>query len=435
MLSASATLVDKELLLATARRVGDQLGEAAYWNKDKTQCNWLSYADITDRDLASSTRVAALSAEIYNGSAGVALFLAELFGASRHPAYRELAAAAWRRSTHYFQCFPPPVPPLSFFAGNLGVAHVGVRLLAHCPELNPELQPAIGWHLAQVRERFLVPHGLDVIGGNAGAIAPLLALAAQPAYAYCHDLARACGDELVATATWQDDKCYWTCQKTLGVEVAGPPLTGFSHGAAGMALALLELYQATGQPRYLHTARGAFAYEELFFSPAVGNWLDTRHPHTVGKDGPQGTFRYAWCHGAPGNMLAYLRAGRLDPERAPYYLSRALAAATTTRLRLQELLNQPLTDATLCHGLCGLADVLLQYGQLTGDEASEAVALEATEQFIARYPDPAHWPSGLHAPGTSPALLVGNAGIGLHLLRAYTHGVVPSILYQFPACL
>ncbi len=36
-----------------------------------------------------------------------------------------------------------------------------------------------------------------------------------------------------------------------------PPLTGLSHGAAGVALALYELFARTGDGTYLAAARGA----------------------------------------------------------------------------------------------------------------------------------------------------------------------------------
>jgi len=433
-MTAPALLTDTQLLLDAALAAGDYLAQTAYWNDAGTECNWLSHRDIEDRELAPySVRTAALSPEVYSGSAGVALFLAELFGVSGQPQYRELALAAWRRSASYTRRIPSPAPPVSFYAGSLGLAHVGLRLLALCPELHAQLQPEIDWQLAQVRDNFGAKHGLDVIGGNAGAIAPLLALARQPAYAFCHDLALACGDELVATAVWQGERCCWSYEKVHGMEMDAPPMTGFSHGAAGMALALLELYHATGRPDYLRTARGAFVFEEEFFSPTAGNWLDTRYPYTLGQGEPQGTFRHAWCHGAPGNALAYLRASQLDPAHASYYRQRAATAAATTQARLAVLLDQPLADATLCHGLCGLADILLLYGHTLGDEAAVAAALAATAQFAARYPRPAIWPSGLTTNAPCQGLLIGNAGVGLHLLRAYTQGAVPSVLLLLPS--
>ncbi len=55
-----------------------------------------------------------------------------------------------------------------------------------------------------------------------------------------------------------------------------PNLTGFSHGAAGMGYALLELYRATGDHRFRDGAEGAFAYERRLYNPDAVNWPDLR---------------------------------------------------------------------------------------------------------------------------------------------------------------
>ena len=42
-------------------------------------------------------------------------------------------------------------------------------------------------------------------------------------------------------------------------------LTGFSHGAAGIALSLLELWGLTNEPRFRQAAEAGFAYERSLF--------------------------------------------------------------------------------------------------------------------------------------------------------------------------
>ena len=54
------------------------------------------------------------------------------------------------------------------------------------------------------------------------------------------------------------------------------PLTGYSHGAAGIALALLELAARTGAEGFRSAARGAIDYERSLFSSEAGNWPDLR---------------------------------------------------------------------------------------------------------------------------------------------------------------
>ncbi|MBZ5604295.1 MAG: hypothetical protein LAO79_18490, partial [Acidobacteriia bacterium] len=73
-------------------------------------------------------------------------------------------------------------------------------------------------------------------------------------------------------------------------------LTGFSHGAAGIAYALERLSRATAMAEFRDAASEARAYESAVFSKDRGNWPDLRFPVT--KLGP--VFQTTWCHGATG---------------------------------------------------------------------------------------------------------------------------------------
>jgi lantibiotic modifying enzyme len=77
------------------------------------------------------------------------------------------------------------------------------------------------------------------------------------------------------------------------------PLAGLSHGAAGIAWALLALFARTGEERFRTAARGGIAFERSVFSTEAGNWRDLRDPEHA-------RFPTAWCHGAPGIGLARL---------------------------------------------------------------------------------------------------------------------------------
>src|SRR5947209_15706424 len=84
------------------------------------------------------------------------------------------------------------------------------------------------------------------------------------------------GKQLCQTATWEGTSCTWDPEVASGAGTASAPLTGMSHGASGIAVALLELYSETRREEFLDTARGALAYEEALFDPVVGNWPDLR---------------------------------------------------------------------------------------------------------------------------------------------------------------
>ena len=120
---------------------------------------------------------------------------------------------------------------------------------------------------------------------------------------HARELAVTLGEELCQTATWAGTSCTWDPEVASGAGTASAPLTGMSHGASGIAVALLELYSETRREEFLDTARGALAYEEALFDPVVGNWPDLRGVDEPGSPPRPISYGRAWCHGAPGIAL------------------------------------------------------------------------------------------------------------------------------------
>ncbi len=54
-------------------------------------------------------------------------------------------------------------------------------------------------------------------------------------------------------------------------------MSGYSHGAAGIANALLRLSALDGDASLRDLAREAIAYEDGLFDETHGNWPDMRH--------------------------------------------------------------------------------------------------------------------------------------------------------------
>jgi lantibiotic modifying enzyme len=211
------------------------------------------------------------------------------------------------------------------------------------------------------------------------------------------------------------------------------PLTGLSHGHAGIGTAILELFAVTGRPEFLEAARGAFAYEDSVFSEEAGNWPDLRvFENTAGQAAPAGPrFPVAWCHGAPGIALSRLRAAILDPARRGPYLASARTALATTAAALESSSSQDRSDASLCHGLSGLAEVLLIAGRLLGEPEYCVLAEHAGRAMIAAHGEAGDWPSGVPSGGPSPTLMLGSAGVGYFFLRLHDPEATPPLLLIF----
>jgi lantibiotic biosynthesis protein len=418
----------QELALQAAVRIGRSLCATAFWDEEQRLCTWMGRTDVEDASGAGyASATAALGPHLYGGTAGVALFLVELYGQTQAADVRHTAEGALRRSFRYLRRHEAGLTsPLSFFLSHVGAVYVYARFndFGLCADLTTDAH----WLLDQAAAALNGEHLLDVLGGSAGAIPALLAIAERPGFERCLELARACGEDLCRTAIRDGEMCYWEATKASGEAFNSPPMTGLSHGACGMALALFELYAKTKAGEFLQTARAAFAYEDKLFNPAQANWLDVRFPYGDYGGGLTGTYQATWCHGAAGIGLTRLRAMRLDPEQAAAHEQMARVALATTIATSELNVKAPRFDATLCHGLAGLSEIVLICAEAFDDDKQRTVAADLTAELIRRYDDAGDWPSGNMTGGVNPTLMIGTAGIGHHLLRLSAPQTIPPVL-------
>jgi lantibiotic modifying enzyme len=257
------------------------------------------------------------------------------------------------------------------------------------------------------------------MGGSAGAALSLLALhRARPAERTLA-AATAAGETLLKHARAHDEGLAWP--SPLG---GAQPLLGLSHGAAGPALALSRLAEATGDGRFAEAADRAVSYEHRRYVPEQRNWPDLR------EISPDGVFMHAWCHGAPGIGLARaelaLRSGdpaiREDLRNAVDSVRDVLAPGGA---------YAGIGNHSLCHGDLGLIETLLTGGQALADQevvglARRAARTVADDVLAGR--TRCGVPFGVEVPG----LLTGIAGVGYGLLRAASPDDVPNVLLVEP---
>ena len=147
-----------------------------------------------------------------------------------------------------FRQKPSSTPsPLSLFVGHLGVAYAAHRIAALTD--TEDLVAEAEWLLDGLFEGHAKPHPLDMIGGNAGAIPPLLALSRSTGGTRERTLAIALGEQLCKTAIRQGETWTWDPEIASGPDTASAPLTGMSHGASGIGVALLRTPCRNGRSR------------------------------------------------------------------------------------------------------------------------------------------------------------------------------------------
>jgi len=408
---ASATgdsndVVDPEAYCQEAFRLGQELWDDAI-SDTKGRPEWLGINLGADGE---SFHFGLIGNSLYSGVSGNALLFARLALASAGETAELWSKRAW-------SCFES----LAELAGRnsndqlfrlmrdqpFGIAGSGGILLALQLLQRSGLQDVSSLAellIDQLRsERLLADEGVDVIGGVCGLIGPLL-LAGTPK---AQELALICGDRLLslqlASGGWP-----------AGLPSSGkPPLTGFSHGAAGMAAALARLSQVSGEERFAKGARQAVGYERSVFDGERGNWPDFRSSSETAE------FMLSWCHGAPGILLSrwILSAAALADEQTAAEQQSARASTLSSLERLSSRVGE--APAHLCCGVLGITSLLRVDAQANGQELAAPVAsAESALIHQARASGGYTYFSVENGSLNLPGLYTGKAGVALALLEA-----------------
>jgi lantibiotic modifying enzyme len=386
-----------------AARLAERIAGSAVWSEGR--CNWVGAPASERSRTTGQAAVAALGPDLYEGTSGIALFLAEAAARLDEPRLRATALSAIRLSLEQAGRLGRD----GLHAGRLGVAYAASRV-AHLHESEDVAAGATA--LLRGFRRDARPFvSDDVISGRAGSVLGLLALAAPP-----QEAARL-GAELIERAERAPAGWSWRDARWPSVH----NLCGYAHGASGVGHALAELFGATRDIRYRDAAERAFDYERSWLDPVTGTWPDLRGvERRAGRAAPLVPAAVTWCNGAGGIALARLRAHALLGTPALHH-DAELALAACER-HVTGLLARAPEDFCLCHGAAGAADVLLAGGRA---ELAAQVGRLGIEQY-GRHGTP-EFPGGV--PGAqTPALMQGLAGIGLFYLRLADHRVASPLL-------
>ncbi len=371
---------------AEAIRIGRDIAGGAL--RSRGQATWLA-DEIAPVDGRPQPTVGTLGPDLATGTAGVGWFLARLAAFADERALAAVATAALRHAVGNAE---PLIAAgrLDWYRGAGGVAWAAIdagRALGNDELVAEGTQAADAVVSAAARD---VRSDPALVGGAAGDIAALLALAAtsgsDAARRAAADRAAALADAIPAAAA------------------------GLATGLSGIGLVLA----AAGE----HEAAGrAFAAERAQFEPGLGWLAPAAHDWIEAPAAPDAS----WCRGAAGIGLARLAARADANDLMP--LAEASAAVELVRGRLAAP-SDP--DASLCHGAAGAIELLLSAGALLAEPTHTQAARVAGLALIERSWSRGRYAGGFGPHARNPSLMFGLAGTATLLLRLHDQGSLPS---------
>lgn len=401
-----------ERLLEAAKKIGDRLDALAL--RQDTTIEWLGLQQVREQ----AWQIMPTNSDLYNGTAGIALFLAYLGKFTATASYTTLARQTLDSSRRHVYDYlkHPELCTTGAFTG-LGSF---IYLLTHLGALwsDQTLYREAKNLVHQISPLITNDQSLDIVHGSAGYIATLLGLDKVSPSADVLAAALQCGDHLIACAQHTSKGLGWIKPPYKN------PLTGFAQGNAGIIWSLFKLSQQSGEERFYHTAVAALEYERNLYSEEKRNWPDVRQvqqlaAQNIQPEQPPATFMVNWDQGAPGIALARLDA--LQSCNDPNTQTEIVAALQTT-------ITQGFgTNHSLGHGDLGNLDILLTTQHIFIDEDYQEHIQQLTASLLHSIEVQGCLtgaPTGIETPG----LMDGLAGIGYALLRIFCPQQMPSVL-------
>ena len=397
--SASLPLTaTQELFASEIDRIAAELATRAI--RRDASAAWIGLDWLGDAEVYQLTR---LGPDLYNGAAGIALFLAAHAQATEAPQSAELARAgiANLRSKLNDRNAARFARSLGIGgAAGLGSVIYALSVISKCLRDDDLLVDALTASRLMTDDVIASDRRLDVIGGSAGAIVGLLRLHRDTGSDDVLKRAVQCAEHLLRQErVGEPGSRSWAVQG-----LSKQALNGMSHGAAGFAYALGSLAVVTGREDFAAAAAECLAFENASYDADRKNWPDRR------SEGEPG-WPCQWCHGAPGIGMAraaLLRQGALDAALLKTDLGNALAGT--------ERGWRGKVD-TLCCGAMGSVEFFCE----AADALEREDVSEAATRRLAAVVDAARIAGGYRWNGGQSrfnlGLFRGLAGVGYTLLR------------------
>jgi lantibiotic biosynthesis protein len=407
---------EKQIIENEVLNIAHKLCRDAIWSGNA--CNWIGIR--MDNRNANEACYYSLGNDLYEGTSGIALFLALVHRFYPDRLFLRTAAGALQHSVTTSRTESASAPD-SVFSGATGRHAIYLRTGEWLSQ--PEWSERAMQYFKGIAMPTSAAIGKDIITGPPG-----VALVLMDIIDSIGDSTRAMealhfyAGHIYSCAIQEREGVSW---KTMDGQRQN--LTGFAHGASGFGYALARFGCLFSDSKYLEMALDAFRYEDGFYNEAEANWPDFRELKRATRPANSGpVYMNAWCHGAPGIALARLLSYYASGNEAFLDLVDAAFASTQHNDHLQ--IARGNENYSLCHGIFGNDAILLLGDRLMGrdlyTEDCKFSALRAINYYAMAGRE---WPCGLQSPCETPGLMLGTSGIGYHLL-SLLHDEVPPVL-------
>lgn len=351
----------------------------------------------------------------YSGSAGIGLFLAALTKITGDSNFRKLSTSAVFSLRKNINNNIEQLVQKMGIGGALGIGSVIYVLTRMGVFLEDESlirdarasAESITSRLIDLDRRY------DIIDGAAGTILGLLTLYHIYPDDEIVERAYCCGLHLLNNRIISDSghRVWATMHKTL--------LTGISHGATGIAYALLKLYELTKNSSFKEATLEAIAYERSVFDSKANNWPDFRYAR---NENGIPFFSTNWCHGAPGIGLGRIGGLSVLNDRE-VRKEIEIAIETTQKFGVRGVDH-------LCCGNFGRIEFLLKASLSLSRNELFKTAHQWAYQVIHKVQEKGTYDLMPNLPKSvnNPGFFQGTSGIGYELLRLAYPDILPSTL-------
>lgn len=406
---------------------------------------WIDgYKTPTDDGIAwgrAEEKPETLVRNLYAGSAGIAIFLLELFKANGNRAHLDDAVACGHDLVAYVE--GKDKQPCAMFSGWGGYAFTLIELAEACGD------EALGAHFKDTAALCLqkLADQSSAIGAGRGWIEPMPfsdisgftgdreiydasvgAAGAGMVYLYALEhgvypeglaLATEVGDRLIEVGEPMDVGTQWVLMNDMPFDFTAP---NFAHGGVGVAYFLARLFEHTKDQSHLDAAiAGAKHAQAIAFTSGDGHLLC----HQKEGKHPDEHFYLGQCHGPAGTSRLYYLLGQITGEQSwldfADSLRRGLEATGAPQTRSFGLWN----NVSQCCCDAGIGDYGLYMYRATGDASYLKLATDVANELVRRATADENgyrWPQAEHRARpdfieTQTGYMQGAAGIGSFFLH------------------